>query len=45
MSLTAEDIAETIYFAISQPEHVQIADLTITPKTQADGITFLKKNS
>lgn len=41
--LTAQDIAETIYFAISQPDHVQIGDVTITPKAQADGTTFLKK--
>lgn len=42
-ALTAEDLAESIYFAVTQPEHVQIADLTIFPKAQADGITF-KKN-
>lgn len=41
--LKAEDIAETIYFAISQPDHVQIGDVTITPKAQADGTTFLKE--
>jgi 3-hydroxy acid dehydrogenase/malonic semialdehyde reductase len=43
--LTAEDIAETIYFAVSQPDHVQIGDLTITPKAQADGITILRNPS
>lgn len=34
--LVAEDIADSIEFAISQPDHVQIADLTITPKAQTD---------
>ncbi|MFC4652266.1 SDR family NAD(P)-dependent oxidoreductase [Lactococcus nasutitermitis] len=33
--LTAEDIANTIYYAISQPEHVQIAELLVFPKAQA----------
>lgn len=41
--LQAENIAETIVFAIEQPAHVQLADITILPKAQADGITFLKK--
>jgi 3-hydroxy acid dehydrogenase/malonic semialdehyde reductase len=41
-ALTAEDIAETIYFAVSQPDHVQIGDVTITPKAQADGVTILR---
>lgn len=41
--LTPNDIAETIWFAVSQPDHVQIGDVTITPKAQADGITFLKQ--
>lgn len=41
-ALTAEDVAETIYFTISQPDHVQIGDVTITPKAQADGTTILR---
>lgn len=41
--LQAENIAETIVFAIEQPVHVQLADITILPKAQADGVTFLKK--
>ncbi len=41
--LTSEDIAESIYFALAQPEHIQIADLTITPKAQADAVNLLKK--
>ena len=33
--LTGEDIAETVYFASSVPEHVQIAELLIMPANQA----------
>lgn len=33
--LSPEDIAESIYFTLTQPENVQIADLTIMPKAQA----------
>ena len=33
--LTAEDIAETIYFAASAPPHVQIAEVLIMPAQQA----------
>jgi len=33
--LTAEDIAETIYFAASAPPHVQIAEVLILPTSQA----------
>src|SRR5690606_14745276 len=40
--LVAEDIAESIYFALMQPEHVQIADITVTPKAQASGSVILK---
>lgn len=40
--LVAKDIAESIYFALMQPEHVQIADITITPKAQAGGTTILR---
>jgi len=35
--LTAEDIAETIYFAASAPPHVQIAEVMIMPTNQATG--------
>lgn len=41
--LQAEDIAETIAFAVNQPKHVQLADITILPKAQADATTILKK--
>ena len=33
--LTAEDIAETVYFAASAPPHVQIAEILIMPTNQA----------
>lgn len=33
--LHAKDIADTIYYAVSQPEHVQIADVLVLPKAQA----------
>lgn len=38
--LSAKDIAESIYFAVMQPAHVQLADITILPKSQADGTTI-----
>lgn len=41
--LEAINIAKTIEFVINQPEHVQLADITILPKKQADGITFSKQ--
>ena len=41
--LEANNIAESIAFIINQPEHVQLADVTILPKNQGDGITFYKK--
>lgn len=41
--LTAEDIAETIYWVASLPAHVNISDLTILPTTQASA-TIVKKN-
>lgn len=41
--LQAENIANTIQFVIDQPEHIQLADITILPKSQADGISFLKE--
>ena len=41
--LKPEDLAETIYFALTQPDHVQLADITILPKAQASGTQVLKK--
>ncbi|WP_413533593.1 SDR family NAD(P)-dependent oxidoreductase [Empedobacter brevis] len=40
--LVAEDIANAIEYLLQQPEHVQIADLTIFPKAQAGGTVIYK---
>jgi len=34
--LVAEDIADTVYYAVSQPSHVNIQELLIMPTAQAD---------
>lgn len=36
--LTAEDVAEVVYYCTTLPAHVCINDLVITPTQQADGI-------
>ena len=41
--MKAEDIAEIIYFAVSRPTHVNIADLLVFPTAQANSTT-VKKN-
>lgn len=41
--LVAEDIADAIYYAVSRPDHVQIADMIIFPKAQASGTLFDRK--
>lgn len=41
--LTAEDIADSIAFAVSRPPHVVLADITILPTAQASA-TIVKKN-
>ncbi|WP_034042594.1 SDR family NAD(P)-dependent oxidoreductase [Wocania ichthyoenteri] len=41
-ALQAEDIAEIIYFAISRPPHVNIADLLVFPTAQASS-SIVKK--
>jgi NADP-dependent 3-hydroxy acid dehydrogenase YdfG len=41
--LTGRDIAESVYFAASQPVHVNINDLLIMPMEQANATTFDKK--
>ncbi|MDK7375621.1 MULTISPECIES: SDR family NAD(P)-dependent oxidoreductase [Weeksella] len=40
--LFAEDIANAILYLLEQPEHVQIADLTVFPKAQAGGTVIYK---
>lgn len=41
--LTGDDIAETVYFAASAPEHVQIAEVLVMPTYQATGTISYKK--
>jgi NADP-dependent 3-hydroxy acid dehydrogenase YdfG len=40
--LTAEDIADSIFYCASLPKHVCINELTITPTAQANTIYFSK---
>ena len=42
-ALQPEDIADIIYFAITRPSHVNIADLLVFPTAQANSVT-VKKN-
>jgi NADP-dependent 3-hydroxy acid dehydrogenase YdfG len=41
-ALQAEDIADIVYFAVSRPAHVNIADLLVFPTAQASN-TMIKK--
>lgn len=41
--LVAEDIAETIWFAVSRPAHVNINELTVMPTAQASATITVKK--
>lgn len=41
--LSGEDIADTIYYCASLPDHVCINDLVITPKAQASATIFHKE--
>jgi len=40
--LSAEDVAETIYWMASRPSHVNISDVIITPTVQANATTVLR---
>ncbi len=40
--LVAEDIAETLFFVVTRPPHVNIADLTIMPTAQASATVWNK---
>ncbi|RIA10988.1 NADP-dependent 3-hydroxy acid dehydrogenase YdfG [Flavobacteriaceae bacterium MAR_2010_72] len=42
-ALQAEDIADIIYFTISRPAHVNIADLLVFPTAQANSTTVKKE--
>ncbi|KGN81919.1 hypothetical protein HQ35_03415 [Porphyromonas cangingivalis] len=41
--LTGEDIAECLFFMISAPEHLNVADMLILPLAQGDSRTFIRK--
>ena len=41
--LVAADIAETIWFIVSRPAHININDLTIMPAAQANAVNFVRK--
>jgi NADP-dependent 3-hydroxy acid dehydrogenase YdfG len=41
--LTADDIADTIVYAVTAPAHVTIADLTILASAQASATTIVRK--
>lgn len=43
--LTAEDIADVIWFAASRPQHVNINDLVVMPTAQADSTKILRNSS
>jgi 3-hydroxy acid dehydrogenase/malonic semialdehyde reductase len=42
-ALSAQDIAETIWFAASRPAHVNINELTVMPTAQASATTIFRK--
>jgi len=42
-ALAAEDIAETIWFAVSRPAHVNINDILVMPTAQANAGTIFRK--
>jgi len=44
-ALTAQDIAEVIYFAASRPAHVNISDVVITPTQQATATYVVRRES
>jgi NADP-dependent 3-hydroxy acid dehydrogenase YdfG len=41
-ALQAEDIAEVIYFTVTRPAHVNLADVLVFPTAQANSITVKK---
>ena len=42
-NLVADDIAEAVYYAVSQPAHVNIQDVLVMPTAQASGSLFHKE--
>lgn len=43
-ALSGDDIAEVVYFAVSAPEHMQVAEILVMPTNQATG-TIVSKTS
>lgn len=43
-ALTAEDVADTVYYAASRPAHVNISELLIMPTAQANTTHLYKKS-
>lgn len=43
-ALTAENIADAVFYAVSQPPHVDIQDMLVMPTAQANGSMFYKNN-
>ncbi len=43
--LSAEDVAEVVFFCATRPPHVCINDLVITPTAQADALHFYKSGT
>ena len=41
--LTAKDVAAVVYFAATQPPHVCLNDIVITPTAQANSTTIFRK--
>jgi len=44
-ALTAQDIADVIYFAASRPAHVNISDMVITPTQQATATYVVRRDA
>jgi 3-hydroxy acid dehydrogenase / malonic semialdehyde reductase len=42
--LSAEDIAETIFWVATRPAHVNILDVVLTPSAQANSTLVIRKN-
>jgi len=42
--LTPDDIAETIFWAVARPAHVNITDIIITPTAQGNATTTVRKS-
>ncbi len=44
-ALKAEDIADAIYYVVSAPKHVSIAEMTIYPQAQSEARTIYRKTN